>query len=77
MPCSSQIVREMLPEIHTMEKCDFLKPIINSFSNNLTLKAPSKIAADDIVFFFFLLLPLEENKASFFHVNSLPSRGFT
>ena len=25
MPCSSQIISEMLPEIHTMEKCYFLK----------------------------------------------------
>ena len=25
--CSAQIIREMLPEIHTLEKCDFLKPI--------------------------------------------------
>ena len=27
MPCSSQIISKMLPEIHTMGKCDFLKPI--------------------------------------------------
>ena len=30
MLCSSPIMNEMLPEIHTMEKCDFLKPIIHS-----------------------------------------------
>ena len=30
MPCSSQILSEMLPEIHRMEKCDFRKPIILS-----------------------------------------------
>ena len=30
MPCSPQIISEMLPEIHTMEKCDFLKPRIHS-----------------------------------------------
>ena len=30
MPCSSWITSEMLPEIHTMEKCYFLKPIIHS-----------------------------------------------
>ena len=30
MPCSSQIISEMLAGIHTMEKCDFLKPIIHS-----------------------------------------------
>ena len=29
MPCSSQMISEMLPEIHTVEKCDFLKPIIH------------------------------------------------
>ena len=29
MPCSSQILSEMLPEIHTMEKCYFLKFIIH------------------------------------------------
>ena len=28
-PCSSQIISEMLPEIHTMEKCYFLKAIIH------------------------------------------------
>ena len=30
MPCPSKIISEMLPEIHTMEKCYFLKPIIHS-----------------------------------------------
>ena len=30
MPCSSRIISEMLPEIHIVEKCDFLKPIIHS-----------------------------------------------
>ena len=29
MPCSSQIISEILPEIHTMEKFDFLIPIIH------------------------------------------------
>ena len=33
---SSKIISEMLPEIQTIEKCDFLK-LINSFSNNLIL----------------------------------------
>ena len=27
MPCSSLIISEMLPEIHTMEKFDFLKSV--------------------------------------------------
>ena len=30
MPCSSLIINEMLPEIHTMESCCFLKPVILS-----------------------------------------------
>ena len=30
MPCSSRIISEMLPKIHTMEKFDFLKSIIYS-----------------------------------------------
>ena len=30
MPCSYQIKSEMLPDIHTVEKCFFLKPIIHS-----------------------------------------------
>ena len=30
MPCSSQIINEMLPEIHTVEKFDFLKAMIHS-----------------------------------------------
>ena len=30
MPCSYQIISEILPEIHTMEKVDFLKPISHS-----------------------------------------------
>ena len=30
LPYSSQIINEMLDEIHTMEKCDFLNPIIDS-----------------------------------------------
>ena len=29
MPCSARIVSEMLPEIHTMEKCDFRNSIIH------------------------------------------------
>ena len=31
-PCHAplEFVSEMLPEIHTLEKCDFLKPIIHS-----------------------------------------------
>ena len=29
MPCSSEIISEMLPESHTMEKCYFLKPVIH------------------------------------------------
>ena len=28
--CSSRIISEMLPEIHIMEKCDFLKSITHS-----------------------------------------------
>ena len=36
MPCSSKIISEMLPEIHTMDKCYFFfKPM--SFSNNVIL----------------------------------------
>ena len=31
MPCSSRIISEMLPEILTMEKRDFLNPIIQLF----------------------------------------------
>ena len=34
MPCSSRILSEMLPKIHTMEKCDFPKTY-STFSNNL------------------------------------------
>ena len=30
MPCSPQIISEMQSEIHSMEKFDFLKPIIHS-----------------------------------------------
>ena len=30
MPCSSQIISEMLPEIYPAEKFDFLKSIIHS-----------------------------------------------
>ena len=35
MPCFPRIISEMLPEIHTLKKCDFLKP--KSFLNNLIL----------------------------------------
>ena len=28
MPCFSRIIRAMVPEIYTVEKCDFLKPIL-------------------------------------------------
>ena len=27
MPCSCKIISELVPEIHTMEKCNFLKPV--------------------------------------------------
>ena len=30
MACSSQIMSEMPPEIHTVEKCYFFKPITDS-----------------------------------------------
>ena len=30
MSCSSRIISEMLPEIHTMEKCYFLISIVHS-----------------------------------------------
>ena len=30
MPCSSQIISEMVPEMHTVEKFDFLKPVNHS-----------------------------------------------
>ena len=30
MPCTSQIISEMLSEIHTIDKCDFLRPMIHS-----------------------------------------------
>ena len=30
MPCSRRIIIDMLPEIHTMEKCDFLTFMIHS-----------------------------------------------
>ena len=36
MECSSQMISEMLPEIHTLEKFDFLKKY-NPFSNNFIL----------------------------------------
>ena len=38
MPCSSQIINEMLPEIHTMENIDFLKSLVHSqIFNSLSL----------------------------------------
>ena len=30
MPCSYRTINEALPEIHLMEKCDFIQPIIYS-----------------------------------------------
>ena len=30
VPCSSRTISEMLPETHTMEKCDFSQNWINS-----------------------------------------------
>ena len=45
------------------------------YSFTLTLKAPDKNCSRQ--HFNFLLLSLEENKAWFFHVNPLSSRGFT
>ena len=41
MPCFSQIISEMLSEIHTVEKCDFLLPVIRSqIFNSLLLTIP-------------------------------------
>ena len=44
MPCFSQIISEMLPENHTMEKCDFIKciicsQIINSLLSTIAMKS--------------------------------------
>ena len=36
MPCSSQTISEVLPEIHTVEKFDFLRSL-DSISINLML----------------------------------------
>ena len=45
MPCSSQIILcEMLPEIHTMEKCYFLKSIIHSQKNNFLFTASNNVS---------------------------------
>ena len=30
MPSPFRVISEMLPQVHTMENCDFLKPIIYS-----------------------------------------------
>ena len=35
MVCSSRIISKMLPEIHTMEKSEFLKSIIHSQKKKL------------------------------------------
>ena len=45
MSCSFRIISEMVPEIHTMKKCDFLKPIFPSqiilFSVIIKFEAPT------------------------------------
>ena len=48
---------------------------VNYILHYLTLIAPNKYAADDILIFYFYLL--KKIRLDFFHVNPLPSRGFT
>ena len=43
MPFSTKIISEMLPEIHTTEKCDFLKSIICSQIISVLLKKKSSV----------------------------------
>ena len=43
----------------------------------LTLKAPNKNVADDILIFYFYLSKKISINGLIFHVNPLPSRGFT
>ena len=43
MPCSPRIIGEMLLEIHTMEKCDFLKPILKLFTSLLSATRVCKV----------------------------------
>ena len=50
MPCSSRIISKMLPEIHTVEKCGSLKPIIFLKSFN------SLFAVHEILAFHILCL---------------------
>ena len=43
MPCSSRIISEMLSEIYTVEKCDFINSIIHSqMISLLVFKSPRR-----------------------------------
>ena len=72
MPCSSQIISEVLSEFHTMEKCDFLKLIIHSQIIQFTVISESYKAAThlpvenrtDVVFSTILGIVRSLNKRS-------------
>ena len=48
MPCSSQIMSETLPEVHTMQKSDFPKPIILSQIIQFSVKC-GKLSCHQII----------------------------
>ena len=45
----SRIISEMLPEIHTMEKCDFLKSIINLNQCSRRYRSTGATRRNDVV----------------------------
>ena len=53
VPCSSQIVSEMLPEIHILEKCDFLKPKVHSNNQELQLCTAHRAWSDPVIKLLF------------------------
>ena len=49
MPCSSRLVREMLSEIHTLQKFDFLKPIIHSQTISCSVSTDLKFLVNGLL----------------------------
>ena len=51
MPCFFRIISETLLEIHTMDKCDFLKALINSqiFLFSMIVVTPSSVIGGELL----------------------------
>ena len=70
MPCSSRVISEVLPEFLTLEKRDFLKPIIHSQVIQFSVDKKS-LKSDDISLLIISVLNCHSSVKSKFSISVL------